>query len=212
MQAILATPDSYIQHGYLQANGVNTVQLWEDLLQLAPWVDRADPCMLYRGNQLKRGKFFLMAGEPGTLYKYSYPGFQWASMLHYRHWDTVPTLKAALQGLTIRGEPARFNHIIGTLYTEDTDEICAHSDRMADIEAGTDIISLSFGDKREFELTAAGQETGHIEVLSDGDLFVLGPQTNASMKHAVLPVAKERVLQRGGERQQPRISVVLRQI
>jgi hypothetical protein len=48
-------------------------------------------------------------------------------------------------------------------------------------------------------------------VLEDGDLFVLGPRTNASLKHAVLPV-KERIIERHGAAVAPRISIVLRDI
>jgi hypothetical protein len=84
--------------------------------------------MLYRGNQLKRGKFFLMCGEPGMYYKYGYPGFQWISMLHYRHISCMPVLEAALKTLIIDDEPLVFNHLIGTIYA-DTDEIGAHSDQ-----------------------------------------------------------------------------------
>jgi hypothetical protein len=68
---------------------------------------------------------------------------------------------------------------------------------------------LSLGDRRKFELTTGG--SSHIEVLPDGDLFVLGPETNASMKHAVLPVNRESVVRRVRQ-SRPRISIVLRQI
>jgi hypothetical protein len=49
-------------------------------------------------------------------------------------------------------------------------------------------------------------------VLEDGDLFVLGPRTNASLKHAVLPVKDEQIIERHGTAVEPRISIVLRDI
>jgi alkylated DNA repair dioxygenase AlkB len=79
---------------------------------------------------------------------------------------------------------AVFNHIIGTLYTEQKDEIGAHKDKMLDITAGSDIISLSLRDAREFVLTSEDGVEQQRVVLEDGDLFVLGPATNASLKHA----------------------------
>jgi hypothetical protein len=50
------------------------------------------------------------------------------------------------------------------------------------------------------------------EVPEDGDLFVLGPATNASLKLALLPVNDECIIQRHGAAARPRISVVLRDI
>jgi hypothetical protein len=133
MQHIKSTPDSFMFKGYLQDSGVDTVELWDELISSAPWASMDDPSMLYRGNQLKRGKFFLMNGDTDKLYKYGYPGFQWKSMLHYRHLDSMPfsmpLLKAALDKLIIDDEPLQYNHIIGTVYDADTDEVGAHSDR-----------------------------------------------------------------------------------
>ena len=66
----------------------------------------------------------------------------------------MPELKEALEGMRINDEPAVFNHIIGTMYTEQQDGIGAHKDKMKDIREGSDIISLSLGDAREFVLTS----------------------------------------------------------
>jgi hypothetical protein len=49
-------------------------------------------------------------------------------------------------------------------------------------------------------------------VLEDGDLFVLGPVTNATLEHAVLPVKDECSIQRNGAATRPRISLVPRDI
>jgi 2OG-Fe(II) oxygenase superfamily len=123
----------------------------------------------------------------------------------------MPVLKEALQGICIKGKPAVFNHIIGTLYTEQKDEIGAHHDKM-DIRAGSDIISLSLGDVREFVLTSKDGVEQQRVVLEDGDLFVLGPRTNEILKHAVLPVKDEQITERHGSSIEPRISIVLRDI
>jgi 2OG-Fe(II) oxygenase superfamily len=68
---------------------------------------------------------------------------------------------------------------------------------MNDMREDSNIISLSLGDAREFVLTSNDDIEQQRVVLEDGDLFVLGPRTNASLKHAVLPV-KERIIERHG--------------
>ena len=55
--------------------------------------------------------------------------------------------------MLINGELAVFNHIIGTLYVEQKDEIGAHHDKMKDIREDSNIICLSLGDAREFRIT-----------------------------------------------------------
>ena len=114
--------------------------------------------------------------------------------------------------MQVNDEPAAFNHIIGTLYVEEKDEIGAHHDKTKDIRAGSDIISLSLGDAREFVLTSKDGTEQQRVVLEDGDLFVLGPCTNAQLKHAVLPVKDEKIIERHVRAVDPRISIVLRDI
>jgi alkylated DNA repair dioxygenase AlkB len=213
MQAVPNTPDSYIHKGYLQQQGADTAALMQNLLQTAPWNKRDNPAMVMRGHKLQRTKFFAFAHEDSNQFlKYGYTGFQWASLQLYKRWDAMPVLREALQGMRINDKPAVFNHIIGTLYTEQKDEIGAHQDKMRDIRANSDIISLSLGDAREFVLTSKDGAEQQRVVLGDGDLFVLGPATNARMKHAVLPVKDERIIERHGAGVEPRISIVMRDI
>jgi alkylated DNA repair dioxygenase AlkB len=213
MQAVPNTPDSYIHKGYLQEHGTDTADLMEYLLQTAPWNDRSNPAMMMRGHKLKRTKFFAFAHDnPNLFLKYGCTGFQWSSLKLYKRWSSMPELKEALQGLNINGKPAVFNHIIGTLYVEQKDEIGAHHNKMLDIKTGSDIISLSLGDAREFVLTSEDGVEQQRVVLENGDLFVLGPLTNAQLKHAVLPVKDEHIIERNGTAVEPRISIVLRDI
>jgi alkylated DNA repair dioxygenase AlkB len=213
MQRLPNTPDSYVHKAYLQEQGIDTAAIMQNLQQEAPWNQRADPSMMMRGHELKRTKFFLFAHEdPNLFFKYGYTGFQWATLKLYKRWDSMPVLKQALEGIQINGKAAVFNHIIGTKYVKQRDEIGAHHDRMTDIRPGSDIISLSLGDAREFVLTSEDGVEQQRLVLEDGDLFVLGPVTNAALKHAVLPVKDERILQRNGAAARPRISLVMRDI
>ena len=111
-------------------------------------------------------------------------------------------LAAVLAAIRVNG--LAFNHVILTLYEEQTDCIGRHQDKLKDIMPGSDIVSISLGASREFELSRDEVPT-HVEQLEDGDVFVLGPQTNRTMKHAVLPLAQDAALE-------PRISIVVRHI
>eukprot|EP00953_Heterococcus_sp_UTEX-ZZ885_P016585 9327-Heterococcus_DN1.PRE.3 len=97
----------------------------------------------------------------------------------------MPESKDALEGMRINDEPAAFNHIIGTLHTEQEDEIGAHS---------SDIISLSLLGARDFVLTSEDGVEQHRVVLKN--LFMLGSATNASLKHAVLTLKDEQISKR----------------
>jgi hypothetical protein len=92
--------------------------------------------------------------------------------------------------MRINDKPAVFNRIRGTLYVEQQDEIGAH------FRPGSDIISLSLGDAREFALTSEQGGEKQRAALEDGDVFVLGPR--ARLKHAVLPVKDEQIIERNG--------------
>jgi 2OG-Fe(II) oxygenase superfamily len=121
-------------------------------------------------------------------------------------------VEEALQGMRINDKPAVFNHIIGTLYVEQNDEIGAHKHKMLDIRGCSNIISLSLGDAKEFVLTSEAGDEQQTVVLENGDLFVLGPATNAHLKHVVLPGKAERIIERSGAAAAPPISIVLRDI
>jgi hypothetical protein len=64
--------------------------------------------------------------------------------------DAVPGLAAVLPAIRVNG--LVFDHIILTLYEEQTDYIGRHQDKLRDITPGSDIVSISLGASREFEL------------------------------------------------------------
>ena len=113
--------------------------------------------------------------------------------------------------------PVAFNHAIGTCYRDEDDNIGFHHDKTRYITPNTPIISLSLGETREFHLDHIGPDgkPQHYQtiVLKPGDLFILGPETNRDLRHAVVPVKDERVLQRDPSVEiGPRISLVFRDI
>ena len=150
---------------------------------------------------MKRTKAFLVTTLPASYPLYRYPSFRYAN---YRSLDAVPGLDAVFAAIRFNGQPVVFYHVILTLYEEQSDCIGRHQDKLRDIKPASDIVNISLGASRKFELSRDEVAT-HVEQLEDGDVFVLGPQTNRSMKHAVLPLAQDAALE-------PRISIVVRHI
>ena len=223
-------PDSYFVPKFMQEHLAEGICRVLQDRNIYPWMNRKVAYMRYRGNPLRRVKAFLVKaeerneqGQPLTLPRYGYPGFQWDSALHYHVFSDVPPLDdGVIQEFAhffkyhnddmVEGETRSLgvNHVIATLYEDGKDEIGFHSDKAADIAPATPIIILSVGAKREFHLKDIA--TGSVEVicLAEGDMFVLGPGTNRTMKHAIVPLEEERVLKR--TEVGPRISFVMREI
>jgi alkylated DNA repair dioxygenase AlkB len=229
-----ALSDSYIIPGFSSIYlGLEPSKLFGALQDTAPWTDPEDPDFMYRGRELARQKAFLTVSddlvprldmEPSVMPRYGYPGFQHGSMRAYRDVRTVPQLHNMVETFQERlcyfGLPVEINHLILTRYRGAEDNIGYHSDKMKDIQRGTPIISLSLGEEREFHFGTPDPAnpkmqtiTTHRFVLKSGDLFILGPQTNAAYRHAVVPVDQEVIIKRAKNAEvKPRISIVLRDI
>jgi hypothetical protein len=97
------------------------------------------------------------------------------------------------------------NHVIGTRYRNENDNIAPHSDKYGDLVQDSVITSLSFGATREllFEPIAAGQGARFTIPLENGTLFIMGPRTNAMYTHCV-PKSETPTLQR--------MSLIFRQV
>jgi hypothetical protein len=109
--------------------------LFRVLRETAPWTDPADDNWKYRGNELARQKFVLVRMDATQIPVYSYPGWQYASVLDYRPFQTVPeidSIMAKLQLICINGVPLSINHVIGTHYRDAHDNIGYHHDKVKD--------------------------------------------------------------------------------
>ena len=181
------------------------------------WLDPALPCMGYRGNQLKRVKFFVNL-HPELTAKYSYSGYQHEALEHYHERDSLTSRFVAdtsdhlVNGLSIDCKPVSFSQAIGTLYRDPNHNIGGHSDRPADIAPASYIVDLSFGAERVFvmrERTAEEQAawlakppnkkaatenyinlTGRTEdvvTMQHGSCIILSTSTNSRWTHEVPP-------------------------
>ena len=149
----------------------------------------------YRGNPLAREKLYYFRGDANKKPIYRFPGFQWSSVQHYEPLNTFSELEALVDKLEAAFEYSKdgtpyFHHFILTSYSRPEDHISYHQDSMHDIEAGTDIIIISFGGTRPLQLVSAASEQKpekpEIQIpMQAGDIIVLGPVTNEKMKHQV---------------------------
>eukprot|EP01111_Echinosteliopsis_oligospora_P013093 TRINITY_DN4604_c0_g2_i1.p1 TRINITY_DN4604_c0_g2~~TRINITY_DN4604_c0_g2_i1.p1 ORF type:complete len:268 (-),score=49.90 TRINITY_DN4604_c0_g2_i1:7-810(-) len=200
-------PDSYLVKNFVQTYlGKDPKTIMQDLQSNAQWVDRSAPEMKYRGKELKRTKFFLVESVE-AMPRYRYPGATWRSLLNYHTISSMANVSyfvEKLQEMKIDSKEVKINHVIGTLYKDGADNIGFHADKMMDIREGSYILDLSFGAVRDFHLRENDQEDSkYIIQLEPGSLFILGPETNSTMQHAVVET-KEMV--------GPRISLVMRDI
>lgn len=201
-------PDSYYIPNFLSVE--ETKQLFQDMKEHGPWLDRNALYMQFRGRSMRRQTFCCVAGQPAhgeelpaELPKYTYPGQQIESLLHYKTIDTVPGLTALVSRFK---DLVSVNHVIGTRYEKGSDTIGYHQDKMLDIQPDTFILIVSFGAEREFTLRKVGEEMPHTSiVVQPGSLFLLGPKTNELHEHSIPTLPEEK---NTGER----ISLVLRHI
>ncbi len=214
----------YLPNFVEQTLHLNPTTVYKDLDSQSPWTSPQDPDLKYRGRPLPRQKAFWTRSDggvdvtscPDPIRRYSYPGFQYGSMLSYRPFEATETIRLMadhLQSISVDGHPIIVNHCIGTRYNGPEDNISAHSDKTKDIQPASSIIMLSFGEVREMHITCA-DEPVQVFVLNPGDAFLLSWDDNIKYKHAIVPVADEQKIVRSPPNDTvcPRISLVFRDI
>ena len=226
LETIRYGPDSYYIRNFLSTVlGLDHQYVFNQFLAQIDWVERDNTAILYRGNQINRTKGFFTANTeldpvtrvPLQIYKYVYPGFTYRILLQHRCFNDLPILDGIVEritsGLTFHGDAITINHGIATQYIHPTDGIGAHQDKLKSIVRATPILSLSLGGRREMQLTDFDGKLIHALEMEPGSLFVLGPETNLTMKHAIVPTEQETIqIERPGGVTTPRISIVLRNI
>jgi len=97
---------------------------------------------------------------------------------------------------TTKKKSVIINHVIGTQYITGDDFIGFHDDKMKDIAKDSLILILSVGERRELHLQDKDGNLVHWFVMEPGSLFILGPKTNGIMRHSLVKVGDEKVIQR----------------
>lgn len=200
------------------------------------WMDRNDQRMSYRGKPMPRTNIAFVAGTdddcmddldggeglPEMVPRFKYSGFQYGGMLDMKTFRQVPEVGDFARMLNERfcfrhlnddaWQTPSVNHIIGTTFEDSTDNIGFHNDRPGDIVKGSVILMAFFGERREMHLRNIGEkQASDVIVMEPGSLFILGPQTNETMQHSVVPLTRERRL---GLRKEvgPCMTLVLRNV
>ena len=208
--------DSLFVKGFAQrCLGIDVDTCFADMAgEALPYVDRNKAEMFYRGNPLTRTKFFLTdTSDPVRIYNYT--GFQYKSALNYRCYQDFPIVGKIVDSLNAKltvpyGTPS-YNHVIGTLYQSESDQIGFHADKTKSWEQGTGVGILSLGATREFHLRRTDDETTRVFVCDAGDLFLLGWRDNITHTHAVVPVKAETTLD-SNRIVTPRLSLCFRNV
>ena len=143
---------------------------------------------------------------PPIIRRYSYPGWQWANAWMCRPFEAVPAVHQLIddveQHFTMglsggREQEVHINHTIGTRYLSRNDYIGWHADRTLDIRRNTPILIFSFGEDREMHFRHRGStDMSDVVLLDEASLFILGPKTNATTEHTIVPVRDEVMLER----------------
>lgn len=144
---------------------------------------------------------------------------RWGS--DFEQWERVAPLPRALVEArdavlaAMRGEPRdtlAANSVVVNYYADDSVPIAAHADSIASLAEDSPILCLTLGAARDVVITGkgdAGKTADLVEPVATfrpghGDLFVLGPRTNATFCHCVpaSPATGDRL----------RVSVVFRSV
>jgi len=196
--------------------------------------------MKIRGKSFHSTKFFLIQdedndaeGRPARYPKYSYPGFQWESLKQYKTIGTVPDIqkivqtfanhisysntpqtnnKNPIEATKIEEKNLIINHVLGTKYCSAEDLIAYHDDKSKYLIKDSPIFLISLGERRELHLRPKGsQDSTECLIMEPGSMFVLGPRTNDTMQHSIVPTKDESLIQRYGEIG-TRISLTMRSV
>ena len=206
----MLTTYSYLHDGlyypkFFTELGYDTDAIAKQVAAITP-ADRASAHMRYRGHALKRSKWFFVDSLESVPI-YSYPGFTYKSVVaEYKTIASCPIIYSLQQEIKTRfGHEC--NHVIGTTYYDEGDNIGWHNDKVATLDETMPIYTCSFFQQRPLAFrpnpTADLKEPAvAVEVpMEHGSLTVLGSKTNATHQHAILPARTKLEL---------RISVIFR--
>ena len=167
--------------GWLQAAGINTQALRQQLQAELPW---QQPSVWVYGRQHRTPRLTCWVADPGCSYRYS--GLSqaitpWSEALM----DLRQRLKREL-GLDV-------NSLLLNRYRNGADRMGWHADDEPELDADAPIASLSLGASRPLRFrprpkgtaTAADGNTAFAIQLADGDLLLMDPPTQHHWQHAL---------------------------
>lgn len=167
--------DACVWRNFMQTQlEIDPDAIWKQLLQLPEWPDdkpipfREDgsdphwihgshPALNYRGNAVKRHKFWCQSGFGEGLRKYGYTGWQWKIAYATHDVQFVEPVRQVAEALN-RGLSIPHNHWIVTMYEDEADNIGYHSDKVGDFREDSYFVVLKLGAARPFAFRVKGEE------------------------------------------------------
>jgi alkylated DNA repair dioxygenase AlkB len=169
-----------------------------------PFADRNSSDMKYRGHTLARTKFFAV-DSLANVPVYRYPGFQYVQIPNYYHLITEHPFLQTIQDAIEHQFGHGTNHVIGTLYENEHDNIGWHFDKPATIDPNVPIFIISFGAQRPLLFRRNGETDACYSIpMEPGSLFILSAKINSQYEHCIPSSSTETFT--------PRISLIYRQI
>lgn len=159
------------------------------------WVNGNNESLLYRGNEIPRGKIWLQRGAPEVdgILRYGYTGWQWRVAPATANVSQSPkTLEVANlydEWSREEGYPLA-NHYIITKYADGSHNIGFHFDKPKDILRKSLITIVKLGKAgRPFQIRRLGETKPFFDrVLAPGSALVMTLEANLKTQHAVPPV------------------------
>jgi 2OG-Fe(II) oxygenase superfamily len=181
--------------------GMSAEEIFEQVKEM-DFADRKASHMRYRGNALKRSKFFLV-NDLENVPVYLYPGFQYQSIVEEYGLIKDNVLATRFSNAIEKQFGVDINHIIGTRYSNGEDGIGYHSDKPKTINPDVPIYIFSCGAQRDLSFRKNGEMEAEIRIpMEAGSLFVLGHKTNNAYQHSI----------EGDKTENTRISMIFRDI
>jgi len=141
------------------------------------------------GEELPRLQNLQADTTDGCIPIYRYPGNY--SGDNWTTFEWSPTTLQVKQAVEERLKPLRhqtMNHCVTNYYRDGTDFIAHHGDKDLDLNRKGVIVSVSLGDTRVLELRRRAEPRDIYRlILPHGSMLILGPNTNKTWTHAILP-------------------------
>lgn len=143
----------------------------------------------YRGNEIRRDVIHINAtGDRDVIADYSYTGLQLENILEGLDIIDVDFLQRPLlklnSKLCVNGHLPKFNHIIATMYTDESDRITQHHDNPKSIASGSVILCASFGARRVFSIHDDKNVVWH-KAMESGSAVIMTADANVKYTHAL---------------------------
>lgn len=98
--------------------------------------------------------------------------------------DWSPTVKGLIDDVSLEIDQT-LNHCVLTLFRDSDDSLAFHQDKVMDLEEGSNIVSLSFGEPRPIVFEEIDGKKSITIILQPGSILVFDSKTNSRYRHSI---------------------------